>query len=463
MPPHPTAQLHPRAKVHPSAEIGAGAIVEADVEIQRDARIGDHTIVRSGTLLRRGAEVGNGCDIAAFYVGRDTKLGDGVRMDASSSVGDNATIGNSVHFETRARAGHHATVSKGTTLGPGTYIHAGAHLGENVTTGKDVRIGESVHVGNGTTFADEARVAPNAHIGDRTSVGKKAGIGMDGGPGVIPPARIGNDCTLGDETVIAPEARMSDGCTLEANAELEHGAVMEPGSTVCAGSKVRPDAAIREGETVPPSTLVRTDGTQVGRHIDIDDYNFRDNDDDREVFVHPDDEPRRVAEDTPPTPSTAPDKVWIVIDINGEPHPKHGYFGARKECRDHISTNIDSAEDRMYDRDSMFGPAAVERAANDKNTDGAAIWIVKTDRFLSAQHGFFQSRERAAENREPDETIARIQPARQHERDRENKRTVPRSPDHDTRSLPPTPPPAPSPAADAARRADQTRDDGPSR
>ena len=70
---------------------------------------------------------------------------------------------------------------------------------------------------------------------------------------------------------------------------------------------MRPDAVIREGETVPPSTLVRTDGTQVGRYIDIDDYNFRDNDDDREVFVHPEDEPYAQSMNPPRAPSPSSD------------------------------------------------------------------------------------------------------------------------------------------------------------
>ncbi|MCY4120377.1 MAG: hypothetical protein OXG72_05580, partial [Acidobacteria bacterium] len=454
MPPHPTAKLHPLSKVHPSAEIGEGSIVEADAEIQENVKVGDHTIVRSGTLIREGAQVGSRCDLAAFYVGLRTKLGDGVRMDANSSVGDRATIGDRVRLETRASVGRNASVGAWTTLGPDTLVHAAANVGGDVSTGNDVKIAESVQVGNGCALGAETKVAPNAKIGEQANIGEKVRIGFDAGVGIMPPAVIGNDCTVGDEAILEADSRMGDGCTLEAHATLEYRAHMETGSTVCAGSKVRPNATIPAGETVPPSTLVKEDGTRLPRHVDIDDYNFRDNDDDREVRVHPDDEPHRAAETAPETASPTPDQVWIVVDINGEPHPKDGYFESLKECRDHIRDNIDSEEDRMYDRDSMFEAMPVKRASTDKDTDSAEIWIVRTDRFLAAQHGFFKSRERAAAGREPDETIARVQPARQPERQHDNERKVSINPGSERHALPPTPPPAPSPAAEAARGAD---------
>ncbi len=462
-PTHPTARLHPQAKIHPSAEIGAGTIIEAHAEIQEHVKVGDHTVVRTGTLLREGAEVGSGCDIAASYLGLRTKVGDGVRMDANSSVGDRCTISNRVHLEIAARVGHDAAVGRETTLGPRTYVHARANIGAGVTTDRDVRIGQRVRVGDGTSFAAEARVAPNAEIGARTSVGEKAGIGFDAGISVMPPSVIGNDCAIGDEAVLDADTGMGDGCTLEANATLEYRAHMEAGSTVCAGSKVRPDATIPEGETVPPSTLVKADGTQLPRHVDIDDYNFRDNDDDREIRDHADDEPHRVAEAPPAAASPAADQVWIVIDINGEPYPKHGYFESLKECRDHITNKIDSADDRMYDRDSMFEAMPVKRAGNDKDTDNAAIWIVKTDRFLTARHGFFRSRERAAHNREPDETIARVQPARQHERSRDNQFRNNIHPDDEPHTQPENPPRGPTPAAGASGRREGPEIPGPSR
>ena len=98
---------------------------------------------------------------------------------------------------------------------------------------------------------------------------------------------------------------MSDGCTLKANARLEYRARMEAGSTVCAGSRVKTDATIPATETVPPSTLVKADGTQLPRHIEIDDYNFRDNEDDRKVWTGPGEIPESIAENPPRAPRAA--------------------------------------------------------------------------------------------------------------------------------------------------------------
>ena len=71
---------------------------------------------------------------------------------------------------------------------------------------------------------------------------------------------------------------------------------------------------------MPPSTLVKADGTQLPRYVDIDDYNFRDNHDDREVRVHPDKEPRCVAENPSPEPSPASDAARMA-DERGRDGP----------------------------------------------------------------------------------------------------------------------------------------------
>ena len=51
--------------------------------------------------------------------------------------------------------------------------------------------------------------------------------------------------------------------------------------------------------------------------------------------------------------------LWVVVDINGNLEARHGYFRTETACQDHIRNRIDSADDRMYDRDSMFEPAEI--------------------------------------------------------------------------------------------------------
>ena len=95
-------------------------------------KVRDHCSVCSGTLIREGAEVGDNCDLDAFYVGYRARLGDGVRMAHHSSVGDR----DNVHFETQARVGRNATVEQGTTLGVRTHVHAAANVAPNVAAGR---------------------------------------------------------------------------------------------------------------------------------------------------------------------------------------------------------------------------------------------------------------------------------------------------------------------------------------
>jgi len=125
---------------------------------------------------------------------------------------------------------------------------------------------------------------------------------------------------VSDNAILGADSRMGDGCTLEANATLEYRA--HYGSRLHRLRRLQSQARRDHppGETVPPSTLVKADGTQLPRYVDIDDYNFRDNDDDREVRVHPDEEPRWVAENPPPAPSPASDAARMA-DERGPRRP----------------------------------------------------------------------------------------------------------------------------------------------
>lgn len=453
MSPHPTSNLHPLAKVHPSADIGAETIIEADVEVQKNVKIGSHCIIRKGTLVREGAHVGNNCDLDAFYIGYRSRVGDGVLMARNSGIGDRARLGNSVHLQTQAQVGRAATVDSGSTLGARTYVHAAAHVGARVTTGTDVRIGPSAGVGADTKLWENVKVAPKCDIGERTEIAENVRVGEDGGVDILPPATIGNDCGVGDNAILGADTRMGDGCTLNSKARLDYRSQMETGSTVGIGSRVKLEATVKAGETVPPSTIVHADGTQTPNEDDGRKATAKVDDD--EAYHNPDQRP-------PARPETAepPPTVWVVIDINGEPYPDHGYFEAEDDCNHHIRMNIDSTDDRMYDRDSMFDSQAVRRAASDRDAEGSGIWVVKTDRFLAAQEGYFTSRHQAVKNRDADESVVRIEPARREERNHERSGPDPTERISDLR---PTPPPAPEPASDALRAADRRGHDGPSR
>lgn len=456
MPVHPTARLDPLSRVHPSASVGPHARVEAGVDVREGARIGERTILRPGTMIARDAQVGRECDLENAQVYTRGKVGDHVRMHEHSSVGHDAEVGSNSTIKHCSSVYHDASVGDGARLGAWTKVEAGTRAGKHLRAEDEVTIAAAVEIGDNCHLQEGARLAPHAQVGNGTRMGRNARIGDDIGVGVTPPTTIGNDCVLGDDTQVHTDAGMGDGCRLDTGAVLEFGARMEPGSTVGAGSRVQPKGIIAAGTAVPPSTLVRADGTQVPRYTDIDDYDWSKNDE-QDLAAGSSSEHNRTGKNPPPERHPAGDKAWIVTDINGEPYPEDGYFSSEKECREHISANIDSAEDRLYDRDSMFEPTALERAPGDTDSDSPEIWIVKSDRFLAPEHGFFQSRPDAAKDRKPYETIAKVQPARQRQQDRTAGR------DDKARQLPETPPPAPPPAAEAALRASQRRHEGPAR
>ena len=286
MPIHPSAKLHPMSIVDPDAEIGPGAVIEAAAEVERGAKVGQDTIIRSGCHVHEHTDIGAGCDVAASHVGYNAKLGDSVKLDSKSSVGNAAQIDDGTYLEPGARVGTRSNVGKRTRLGPDTHVHPFTTVGADVTTGKNVHIGHEVTIGDETTLDDDARVGRGAEIGKRTRVGENARIGMEGPAGMARATTVGDDCTLGHEARMAGQSHMGDGCTLEANARLKIDSVMEKGSTVCAGSHIEPGVVVGEGETIPPSTLVARNGTRNVLPVDIDDYKFRDNEDDREARVH---------------------------------------------------------------------------------------------------------------------------------------------------------------------------------
>ena len=166
MPVHPSAKLHPLVQSAPKRrhrrQHQSSRRRWKSRNTSRSATT-DHRAERH-PRTRRAAQIGNSCDVAALYVGLRSKLGDGVRMDPNSSVGD--------RVQRRQRRPPREQSERGPQRDGRTADHAGtAHLhprrGERsatgVTTGKDVRIAESVQVGDGCSFAKpKTKVAPNA-------------------------------------------------------------------------------------------------------------------------------------------------------------------------------------------------------------------------------------------------------------------------------------------------------------
>lgn len=141
-------QVHPRAVVHETAHLGADTIVW------------QFATVLSGVVTGKHCSIGSCAE-----VGRDTRLGDNVRighgvfLPGRSTVGDRVFIGPNVTFtddrdpqvnnphyraeppiiEADARIGAGATIGPGVRIGAGAFVHMGARVTRDVAPWTIVR------------------------------------------------------------------------------------------------------------------------------------------------------------------------------------------------------------------------------------------------------------------------------------------------------------------------------------
>ena len=304
---HPTARLDPLSRVHPDTEIGERTIVEAGAVIQSGAKIDEDTIIRANCRVRENVRIGAGCDIAAFYVGRDARIGDGVKLHPGSSVGDNATVGDAVHLETGASDRTQARPStKGPRSDQGTLVHPFATVG-----------GERHHR-QGRAHREQRRGRRQRHLRRQGARGaprtrRKRNAGRQERPDR-------NRRRTGHGPSSDRRQQLHAGRQLAGVRKRTHEGRMH------AGGQRAPRLRSGDGARRPPSApdrRVRTERRRTRRrnhpalHAGQDrrhagarspsrstTYNFRDNDDDREVRIHPEDRPRGLPGD--PAPGASP-------------------------------------------------------------------------------------------------------------------------------------------------------------
>ena len=190
---------------------------------------------------------------------------------------------------------------------------------------------------------------------------------------------------------------------------------------------------------------------------------------------------------------------WMIGDINGDIHPRHGEFPTREACGNHISATLDGEAQNEYGMDSMFDAvpippprealADVVRHAADIETHnttdagrGAARWEAAVQQateaaaadigheealreVIDAAEAVHDARATELDNLGPErELVARIEIARasiriaERQRDPQHAPPAPGSPEKPIRpggdpAMPPAPPrPVPSrPAAGGPR------------
>ncbi|MEO0081371.1 MAG: UDP-3-O-(3-hydroxymyristoyl)glucosamine N-acyltransferase [candidate division WOR-3 bacterium] len=163
--------------IDPSARIGAGAFVGPDVSVGPDAVIGENAVIVGHARLGARVRVGPGTVIGAAGFGYEFVDGKyhhlphtgGVIVEDDVEIGANCTV---------CRAKH----GRETRIGQGTKIDSQVHIAHNVRIGKhcviaaqtgiagSVIIGDYVMIGGQVGVKDHVRIGDNAVILARAAV-----------------------------------------------------------------------------------------------------------------------------------------------------------------------------------------------------------------------------------------------------------------------------------------------------
>ena len=174
------------------------SIVDGDTTyIDADVVIGIDTVLEPGTHLRGATTVGERCRVGPNAIVRDSRLGDGCRLESCTL--DDAVLG------------------AGVSVGPYSTIRAGSVLDDDVHVGthaeiKNSHLHRAVHMGH-FSYLGDAEVGAESNIGagaitcnfdgthkQRTVIGERVFIGSD--TLLIAPIEVGDDAATGAGSVV---------------------------------------------------------------------------------------------------------------------------------------------------------------------------------------------------------------------------------------------------------------------
>lgn len=126
-------------------------------------------------------------------------------------------------------------------------IHSSARMGENVTLGNFVTIGAGVtigansRIGNNVVIYPDTQIGANVRIDDFTSIGKepmRAVTSANPETKELPPAEVGDNCTIGTSVVIyrgcslGPQCLVADLATIRENVSVGNKTIVGRGVAV---------------------------------------------------------------------------------------------------------------------------------------------------------------------------------------------------------------------------------------
>jgi bifunctional UDP-N-acetylglucosamine pyrophosphorylase/glucosamine-1-phosphate N-acetyltransferase len=139
--------IEPGCTIQGESSIGAGVHLKPGCMIE-SSRVGDDAIIGPNAHLRPGCVLGSGVRIGNYVEIKNSVLGDGVKADHLSYIGD-ADVGAGASFGCGAITVNYNWKAKGrTTVGEGAKIGCNANLIAPVAIGKNAAVAAGSTIGN---------------------------------------------------------------------------------------------------------------------------------------------------------------------------------------------------------------------------------------------------------------------------------------------------------------------------
>ncbi len=239
---HPTAVVGerlvaaPNSVVDENAHIGDDVRLGMGVHVCASASIGDRCVIGDHVVIHQGAHLGEEVTVADLaVVGKRPKL-------APTSTAKGGEL-SGVVLDDGCSVGSHTVLMAGTTLGEGCVVGDNAGVRERCTLGDRVVVGRGVTIENDTTIGSRTKIQSGAYVTAYVTIEEDCFIA----PMVV---------TTNDNFMGRTEARFASlkGCT------IRRGARVGGGSHILPGIEIGEEAFVATGSVVtrdvPPRTLV---------------------------------------------------------------------------------------------------------------------------------------------------------------------------------------------------------------
>ncbi len=172
----PEARVDPGARVHPEARVAPGAVVESAAEVGPGALVGPGSVVGAGARVGAHSRL-----VANVTLGAGVVLGERVLVHPGAVLGaDGFGFANDAGRWVKIGQLGSVVVGDDVEIGANTTIDRGAlrdtRIGDGVKLDNQIQIGHNVEVGEHTIIAGCSAIAGSTRIGRRCALGGGAMI-----------------------------------------------------------------------------------------------------------------------------------------------------------------------------------------------------------------------------------------------------------------------------------------------